>query len=337
MFYEPAFALAAAPEFGADTRAVLVRTAAGRLVGLFPGHPGRLKVAGWVHHYGPLGTPLVDRDEPEAVIGAWLDHLCHDPAIPPLLLLPLIPEHGAFAASLDAVVARGGHRNVAFGRHERALLTPGMQRPNYLERSMSAAKRKSLRRQRRRLQDIAPVIFETATTATGATDALSEFLALEASGWKGRAGTAIAGQPAIKAFVQNAVIGLAAEGKARIDRLVLNGAAIAATLTLSSGDTAWCWKIAYNEELARSSPGVQLICDLTESLLAAPEPLRVDSCATAGHPMIDHIWRERMTMSDRLIELRPSAAQFALACGIESARRAAFAAAKSLRGRIRGR
>jgi len=39
VFYEPAFALAAAPEFGADTRAVLVRTAAGRLVGLFPGHP----------------------------------------------------------------------------------------------------------------------------------------------------------------------------------------------------------------------------------------------------------------------------------------------------------
>ena len=36
VFYEPAFALAAAPVFGADAGAVLVRTAGGRLAGLFP-------------------------------------------------------------------------------------------------------------------------------------------------------------------------------------------------------------------------------------------------------------------------------------------------------------
>src|SRR5207302_325772 len=117
-----------------------------------------------------------------------------------------------------------------------------------------------------------------------------------------------------------------AEGKARVDRLFLNGTAIAATITLTSSDTAWGWKIAYNEGLARSSPGVQLICDVTDSLLAAPQPLRVDSCAAAGHPMIDHLWRERLTLSDRLIALRPSAMPFALACGIEALRRAAIAA-----------
>ena len=33
--------------------------------------------------------------------------------------------------------------------------------------------------------------------------------------------------------------------------------------------------------------------------------------------MIDHVWRERLTLSDRLIALRPSAMPFALACGIE--------------------
>ena len=142
---------------------------------------------------------------------------------------------------------------------------------------------------------------------------------LEASGWKGLAGTAIVSNPAIKDFVQTAVAGLAAEGHARIDRLFLHGTAIAATMTLASGDTAWCWKIAYNEGLARSSPGVQLVCDLTENLLAQPAPLRVDSCAAAGHPMIDHVWRERLALSDRLIALRPSAMPFALACWIETA------------------
>ena len=81
VFYEPAFALAAAPVFGADAGAVLVRSAAGRLVGLFPGAhraPPRRDASmltGWTHPYAPLGVPLVDRDEPEAAIAALLDHL----------------------------------------------------------------------------------------------------------------------------------------------------------------------------------------------------------------------------------------------------------------------
>jgi hypothetical protein len=106
---------------------------------------------------------------------------------------------------------------------------------------------------------------------------------------------------------------------------------------LASGDTAWCWKIAYNEGVSRASPGVQLVLDLTESLLAEPAPARVDSCATADHPMIDHIWRERLSLGDRLIALRPSLVPFGLTRGIETLRREAIKAAKTLRNRIRSR
>jgi len=343
VFYEPAFALAAAPVFGADAGAVLVRTAGGRLAGLFPARIDRWRggftstLVGWTHPYAPLGTPLIDRDEPESVIAAWLDHLGRDPAMPAQLLLPLVPEQGAFADALDGVLARQGRRAAAFGCHERALLAPGAERAKYLERAVSGRKRKKLRRLRRRLEDIAPVTLTTATSAPDIEAALKDFLVLEASGWKGLAGTAIVNNPAIQDFVQKAVAGLAAEGRARIDRLLLNGITIAAAMTLASGDTAWCWKIAYNEALARSSPGVQLVCDLTEKLLAQPAPLRVDSCATPGHPMIDHVWRERLALSDRLIALRPSAIPFALVCWIETLRRSAVAAAKTLRDRIRGR
>ena len=51
--------------------------------------------------------------------------------------------------------------------------------------------------------------------------------------------------------------------------------------------------------------------------------------------MIDHVWRERLALSDRLIALRPSAMPFALACRIEALRRSAIAAAKALRDRLR--
>ena len=101
--------------------------------------------------------------------------------------------------------------------------------------------------------------FATTSDTAGIEAALKDFLVLEASGWKGSAGTAIVSNPAVKSFVQGAVTALAAQGQARVDRLLFNGTAIAATLTLESGDTAWCWKIAYNEGFARSSPGVQLV------------------------------------------------------------------------------
>jgi hypothetical protein len=51
--------------------------------------------------------------------------------------------------------------------------------------------------------------------------------------------------------------------------------------------------------------------------------------------MIDHLWRERLAVSDRLIALRPCVMPFALACRIETLRRSATALARAARHRIR--
>jgi CelD/BcsL family acetyltransferase involved in cellulose biosynthesis len=343
VFYEPAFMLAAAPVFGSDAGAVLVRSAAGRLTGLFPARIERPQgglvpmLCGFTHPFAPLGVPLIDRDDTEAVVGAWLDRLAGDRAMPALLLMPFIPEQGAFARMLDAVLSRTRRANAAFGQHQRALLDPGTERDGYLERAVSAGRRKEMRRLRRRMEEFGPVTFDTMTNPDGIAAALQDFLVLEASGWKGAAGTAIVDEPAIKTFVQTAVSSLAADGHARIDRMLLDGKPIAATVTLQSGDTAWCWKIGYNEGMARFSPGVQLICELTEQLAADRRVARTDSCATADHPMINHLWRERLLLSDRLIALKPSAMPFSLGRGMESLRRYGIATARDLRDRIRRR
>jgi hypothetical protein len=132
--------------------------------------------------------------------------------------------------------------------------------------------------------------------------------------------------------MENAVTGLARAGKARIDRLFAGEQPIAALVTLQSGTTAWCWKIAYDERFARFSPGVQLLIDLTRGLLDDSNVARADSCATAGHPMIDHIWRERLALADHL--MRPGSRRwsaFALACRLERLRRGAIAGLKRVR------
>jgi CelD/BcsL family acetyltransferase involved in cellulose biosynthesis len=342
VFYEPAFALEAAKIFGGDAGALLVwsGTSPRKLLGFFPGRiePRRygLKLpvqVGWTHPYAPLGTPLVEREAAEPVIAAWLAHLADDPELPGLVLLPFLPADGPFAIVLDAIVRRAQMPVADFNTHQRAQLVPDGDRLFYVERTLGRHKHKELRRYVRRLGDIGALLFTTATEPETVAAAIADFFKLETRGWKGRAGTAAASHEDISNFITAAVNGLAAEGKVAINRIFIDGSAIAVTIMLRSADTAWFWKIVYDEKFAQHSPGVVLTFAVTEDLVEDSALIRTDSCATANHPMIDHIWRERVTLCDRLIAVRPLAS-FASVRRLEMLRNAALAAAKAVRSQM---
>ena len=345
VFYEPAFARAGAPVFGRDAGAGLVwsRTMPPRLLGFFPARIERRRygvplpvLTGWTHPFAPLGTPLVDREIDELIVAAWLDHVANNPHLPKLMLLPYFPVDGRIARTFDTILDRRGGHSRSFARHARALLSPGTMREGYLERAVGAKKRKELRRQRKRLADQGLLMSASTNEPAAVLRAVDDFFVLEAGGWKGRAGTAAREDEAIRKFLQTAVTGLASESKARVARLLLDVRPIAAIITLRSGATAWCWKIAYDESFARFSPGVQLLLDVTQNLLDDQNVTRADSCADENHPMIDHVWRERLVLADRLMSMGPGGAMaFRLAGALEASRRAAIKAAKSARGLLR--
>jgi CelD/BcsL family acetyltransferase involved in cellulose biosynthesis len=344
IFYEPGFALAAATVFGNDVGAVLVwsGTLPRKLLGFFPARVTerryglRLPVlVGWTHPYAPLGTPLIDREAAEPAIAAWLAHLAGEQALPGLVLLPLIAENGPFAVALGTILQRTQMPCADFARHHRALLAPRGNRSHYLENVLSSHRHRELRRTGRRLSNAGALLFTTASDPAALAAAAEDFFALEASGWKGEAGTAAVHHDDVRSFIKMALPALAAQGKVAINRLLLDGRAIAAAITLYSGDTAWYWKTAYNEKFARFAPGVLLSAALTEELAENAAIARTDSCAAPGNPMLDNIWSERLALCNRLIAVRPEAA-FARANRLETLRRAAIAAAKSIRAHMRG-
>src|SRR3982074_3019067 len=175
VFYEPAFALAAAPVFGRGIGAGLVwtRTAPPRRIGFFPARVERRRygitlpvLVGWTHPYAPFGAPLIDRELGETAISAWLDHMANDRKLPDLMLLPYVSTEGRFAQALDAVLARRSDQSRCFAEHRRALLAPapdGGDRKGYLDRAVGQKKRKELRRQRKRLGDSGAVTSITTT------------------------------------------------------------------------------------------------------------------------------------------------------------------------------
>ena len=337
VFYTPDFALAAAPVLGADAGAILVWAKTGRLLGLFPMRIENRRygvklplLAGWTHAYGPLGTPLVDRALCPEVTAAAFDHIADHSDCPKVVRLPLLTEDGPVASAIADEVTRRGGAHVMFARHCRALFVPVDDEPKaYLNAALGRKKRKELDRQRRRLADDGDVSFDLATEPAEIDEGLREFLALEGRGWKGQAGTAATQNGDARQFVQTAVSALAARGQATIARLRSGNRTLAVGIVLRSGAGAWFWKIAYDETMAKSSPGVQLTLDLTKWLLRAPGLAWCDSCATADHPMIDHIWRERRHLCDLMIALRPG--DLALARRLEHLRQGTLAAARRLR------
>lgn len=332
VFLEPAFALAAARHLGGGDVGALTLHEGGRLLALLPGRVEGLAAArpvpvfvAWTHPFAPLSLPLLDREAAADAMPVLIEALGLVPGAPRAALFSLLPEAGMAACLIARTAEAAGRPVLRLDAHARAVLLPG---------AAPARASKELRRQRRRLAEAGTLAHETATAPGAVQAALAEFVALEERGWKGRAGTAAACDPAAARFISQAVAALAAEGKACIDRLVLDGRTIAAAITLFSGDRAWFWKIAYDETLARFSPGVQVTLDLGAALAADRGLVLVDSCAIAHHPMIDRLWAGRMAVADWLVPLA-GPASFALAAAAERARRAARAPLRALRDRWR--
>ena len=149
----------------------------------------------------------------------------------------------------------------------------------------------------------------------GDAAAIERFLSLEAGGWKGARGTALADDPGLAGFAREMLAAFAWEGRLRIHELALDDAPVAAGVELRAGRRAFFWKTAYDEGYSAYSPGVLLTRALTERLIADGDVDFVDSCAAPNHPMIDRLWPDRLKLVD-LVVARRAKPHFAAAAAL---------------------
>jgi CelD/BcsL family acetyltransferase involved in cellulose biosynthesis len=288
--------------------------------------PGSSALArNWLHRQAVLGTPLLAASRAAETLEALLGWIAAKTGAK-RLLISKIPTDGPLFALLRQSQTIVAH----FDRHERAVLLGPTEPDAYLARALTPKKRKELRRQRRRLDEAANLAFQSYTQPEAIVPAFERFLALEKSGWKGQAGTALDSEPQRGAFAREMMGEAAAAGLCRIDALESPHGPIAMGVLLRSGAHTFYWKTAYDSHFAAFSPGVQLALEMSRRQLVDPETRLTDSCAIPNHPMIDHIWRDRRQVCD--IALRctatPDIADERLFVISERLRRGARAAAK---------
>ena len=315
-----------------------------RLVGVFAlaarppalGLPFRVTEV-WRHALGYLGTPLAHRQYVEEAVSAVLGWLEARGGGPRLLRLRQLAADGPVLAAFRTAIAARGWPAITFDAHVRAVLMSDSAGADYLRASLGGKRLKHYRRLEKRLGDRGKLGFELLTGRDEIARGAEEFLALEKAGWKGRRGTALAQDDASCAYFDEMMTDLAAEDGVRIPRLALDGRPLAVAILLTSGDAAWLYKIAYDEAHARHSPGALLVVELTRRLLDDGEFRFVDSCAEPDHPMIDHIWRERVAMTDLIAVMRSGILPPSVIFNAVRAARAARAAAKRVFSLARGR
>ena len=338
VFFHPGFALPAMRHFGGGAVGVATVAAGSRLVTAAPIVRKRLggvapAVSVWTHPYGPLGLPLVDAESVDEAVPALIEGLA--PANAGIsLTIPDVPLDSSIAVAVMKHAEATDRPIAVLTPHHRAVLKrPAV--PVDLRAAQPPRRRKEYTRQMRRLGDLGRVVLETATERDRVCARFEEFVALEAAGWKGRAGSALASLLPAAEFAREAVFNLSAAGAVRIDSMRLDDHPIAILVSFTTGATAFTWKIAYDEAYARFSPGAQLMMDVASSLFADPTVARIDSCATADHPMVDHLWPDRMAIGT--VVLGPPHGGILHRLGLTAARAeiAARDRAKRLRDRMR--
>lgn len=260
----------------------------------------------WANPFGPLGTPLLDREDAAETLDNMLEALGRPQSgLPGIMVLPDMRLNGPVAGLIRAVAAARNLAVVITDELERPFLESTLAGEEYLAQSVSRHHRHEMRRQWRRLSEHGELSYMVARQPDEIRYHLEEFLTLEDSGWKGRRKSAMVADRYRAAFAREAINGLAETDSVRIHSLALNGEAIASMIVFISSGEAWTWKTAYDETYARYSPGKLLVDRLTEWHLDDLNIRRTDSCAVPDHPVMSRMWSERETMGTMVIGLDP--------------------------------
>ncbi|MCC6832093.1 MAG: GNAT family N-acetyltransferase [Thermoleophilia bacterium] len=304
VFFEPEVLMPAVRHLASPgaVRLAVVTAADGRWVACAPVKReiawGRLRLpvlAVWTHDFSGLEVPLVDAAELGPAVRALL-RLLRRPRHGLFAAFTQIPGDGPFRLALEEF-SRGG---VEVARYERAALR---RRPTftYLD-AMRGKRRQELARMRRRLEEHHDAV--AAVDMTTRPEAIDMFLALEASGWKGREGTALAADDASAAFFRDACTALRDAGRLQVIALVADGRPVAMKCNGIAGNRVFGFKQAFDESLGAYSPGRLLDVDLMHDFHARPGAEVLDTIGSAHNETLNAMWPDRLVMTTVLVPAR---------------------------------
>lgn len=257
-FMRPGWFRAWAGAFGNGRLVVLTAHRRGSLVGVLPLEVRRGVAASPTNWHTPEFTVVAE-----------------DPRVSRALLHEAVRRNGRRLqlAYLDESTAEAVGE--CAGDHGHDVLHRAIERSPYVdlpdsfadyEQTLGRHFRKELARRRRRLLERGPLQLQVHGGA--AAEQLEEFFRVEAAGWKGQSGTAIAADPRTRSFYTSVARWAADRGWLRLVLLESDGRAVAGDLAVECGSVHYLLKTGFDPEYRKYAPGQLLRHDVLQHVTA---------------------------------------------------------------------
>ena len=193
-------------------------------------------------------------------------------------------------------------RPVVYGRYKRAAVKR-RDEPTYLvERRRSHHRREEARKRRNLARDLDGAI--VVEDRAGDVAAVEDFLWLEASGWKGKNGTALSSSPAEVAFFRDVCAGLAARGKLELVAMRVDERLIAMTCNFHTETRSSASRSRTTKRSVATRPVLSWACEVVARFHATPGLELIDSCTGSVDAPINAFWPDRRTITTLVVPRR---------------------------------
>jgi CelD/BcsL family acetyltransferase involved in cellulose biosynthesis len=257
----------------------------------------------WMHDYCFLGTPLVAaHGDPGRTLTTIFQELRRS-RLAPLLVMQLLPADGPVVAALGCAGEQAALRVRRSPVAHRGFVRRRPE-PAYVDEWVSKRNRKALARRRRDLRRrLDAELCTVDRAAADLEDAVERFLRLEASGWKGRSGTALLCRPGHDRFFREMSRGFADQDRLMFLSLQAGSQVLAQSTALLAGRGLFGLKRAYDEAFGRWSPGTLLDLEVLTWFHRLPQLDFLDTCSATDDGATGRVFGDRLAVCAMAVPL----------------------------------
>ena len=247
-----------------------------------------------------LGTPLVSPDGGRDALACVLNEIRREAEQrgAHLVIMEWVGHDGPISGMLTEAGAETNNRLVEFDLWERGLLRRrDDEEEDYWLRGIGKNRRRSIRQHHQHLIEALGASPTLRKRSDGAC--VDAFLQLEASGWKGHEpeGAAMWRQVTTTRFFEAVCSRYLADGRMWFASLEVNETPIAMVCCVRAGDGVFAYRTAYDEDLAKYGPGVQVFLAEMERFGRETDADWLDTCAVRDNQHLLGLFPDRRTMA----------------------------------------
>jgi CelD/BcsL family acetyltransferase involved in cellulose biosynthesis len=248
-----------------------------------------------------LGAPLVRRQAGDGAVRALLVALRAEAALvgASWIVFERLNRDGEVARLLEAAGRSEGLPSHTYDHWERPVLKRRTEADGWAAGLSQQRLRDQAKKKRRLERDAGGEV--TVVDRRGEPGAIDDLLRIEASGWKGAEGTAMATHADQAAFLRACVASLDVAGHSHLLTLEAAGQAIAVCWAVESGDILYLLRIAFDERFARCSPGGLLETAAAEFFHRSTTAAIMDPCCAPSNAFHSHFLPDRQSVCSMLV------------------------------------